>query len=548
MKALLQFIKPYLYILRKTVILYVCSTCILRVISLVTPYISGIYVDLLISRDSVNMILYFVLLIGIINIVNILFQYLTALIITRFNNSLSYEIYNNIFQKIFISKLSLFKDKDNSYLIDQINNDTNIIVTFCSDNISNLFLQILTIIMSGFIVFQADIFLCIIIFSLVPIYILTYLIFSKKLYSANLLFREESNKYYSKKAEQITKLEFIKKNAISVEMRERFRESFKFLYNIANNQVKTSYIFSNLSQFILIICYMCVIGIGGYKVMTKNLSIGFYTIINTYFSMIISSATYFLNLASLYQQVKVSVTRLNSILNFENEIYGDKNIDNLDNIQICNLSIAYSDNIVFKNLNYEFSKGKIYGLKGINGSGKTTLINSIIGLYGDMYDGDIFFNRISIKELDMPNIRRLKISFVEQNPEFLNLSIENYLTFGINLSDDNKKVQKELIEKFGVIELIDRAKDFVVNESGNNLSGGEKQKIALTRALSKPSFLTILDEPTSALDTESVNNLIQILTQQKLSKITIIVSHDERILNICDDILYLSNNRGENDK
>lgn len=140
MKALLQFIKPYLYILRKTVILYVCSTCILRVISLVTPYISGIYVDLLISRDSVNMILYFVLLIGIINIVNILFQYLTALIITRFNNSLSYEIYNNIFQKIFISKLSLFKDKDNSYLIDQINNDTNIIVTFCSDNISNLFL------------------------------------------------------------------------------------------------------------------------------------------------------------------------------------------------------------------------------------------------------------------------------------------------------------------------------------------------------------------------------------------------------------------------
>lgn len=128
---------------------------------------------------------------------------------------------------------------------------------------------------------------------------------------------------------------------------------------------------------------MFVIGIGGYKVLNDELSIGFFTIINTYFSMMINSTSYFLSLAGSFQDNKVSINRIRKIMDADNEIYGNNELYTLDQIKICNLSVKYNDYVVFDNLNYEFEKGKIYAICGHNGAGKTTLLNSIIGLYSD---------------------------------------------------------------------------------------------------------------------------------------------------------------------
>ncbi|MDY8025817.1 ATP-binding cassette domain-containing protein, partial [Paenibacillus polymyxa] len=170
-------------------------------------------------------------------------------------------------------------------------------------------------------------------------------------------------------------------------------------------------------------------------------------------------------------------------------------------------------------------------------------------LYSDLYTGEIAFNNCSIKDLDMLNMRRLKISYVEQNPEFLNLPIEEYLKFGITFSKETASNQNELINAFNLEEIITKSnlENIFINENGSNFSGGEKQKLSLIRALSKDSFLTILDEPTSALDSKSVSGLIEILTKQKSRRITIVVSHDQRLLAACDHILNIETQKERDD-
>jgi len=136
----------------------------------------------------------------------------------------------------------------------------------------------------------------------------------------------------------------------------------------------------------------------GYKVLTGKMTVGFLTIISTYFSMIISSATYFLNLAGNYQETKISVERINKIKNAESEIFGEIHLNSINKIQVKDFSIKYGEKIIINNFNVELEKGKIYAILGANGAGKTTLVNSIVGLYSDLYDGEILFDGISIKK------------------------------------------------------------------------------------------------------------------------------------------------------
>ena len=140
----------------------------------------------------------------------------------------------------------------------------------------------------------------------------------------------------------------------------------------------------------------------------------------------------------------------------------------------------------------------------------------------------------------MPLLRRQKISYVEQTPVMLNMPVKAFLNFGIEQSQSVAETQKMLIEMLEIDGLL--TKD--INENGSNLSGGEKQKLSIVRALSKESFLILLDEPTSALDKDSIEKLMTLLKQRKTQAIILLVSHDQKVLEQCDEVIDISDLRG----
>ncbi len=505
-------------------------------VGVVSPYLSGLYIDELIAGISFHSFVAFILIIAAANFLKIALRYLQSLVSTNLGQRMVHQINNILFQKIFTSNYAYYCNIDCAYYIDQINRDSNAVVNFLISNIFNFFLQAATIIASAVIVFQADKLLCVIILLLIPFYICTFLLNKNKMHTAKAALKQRLNQYASNCAEQINKLSYIKRNTLYHEMSERLTRSFNHLLSASLHSVSVDYLFTNLNQVVIILAYLCIIGIGGYKVTTGALSIGLFSVINTYFNMMISSVSYFVGIAGSYQDTKISFQRIQKILQTPDEDKGDLLPESIHQVEVKDFSLQYGSHVILNHCNVIFRAGCIYGLRGPNGTGKTTLLNALVGLFSGEISGHIYYDGISINQLDMPALRRKKISYIEQTPVLLNMSVRDYLHFGIEQNHAVSENQEHLLKVWDIDYLLDKE----MNENGSNFSGGEKQKLALVRALSKESSLILLDEPTSALDKPSVAKLIDLLQSIKSNTIIIVVSHDLDMLEHCDEVINLS--------
>ena len=505
-------------------------------VGVVSPYLSGLYIDELIAGISFHSFVAFILIIAAANFLKIALRYLQSLISTNLGQRMVHQINNILFQKIFTSNYAYYCNIDCAYYIDQINRDSNAVVNFLISNIFNFFLQAATIIASAVIVFQADKLLCVIILLLIPFYICTFLLNKNKMHTAKAALKQRLNQYASNCAEQINKLSYIKRNTLYHEMSERLTRSFNHLLSASLHSVSVGYLFTNLNQVVIILAYLCIIGIGGYKVTTGALSIGLFSVINTYFNMMISSVSYFVGIAGSYQDTKISFQRIQKILQTPDEDKGDLLPESIHQVEVKDFSLQYGSHVILNHCNVTFRTGCIYGLRGPNGTGKTTLLNALVGLFSGEISGHIYYDGISINQLDMPALRRKKISYIEQTPVLLNMSVRDYLHFGIEQNHAVSENQEHLLKVWDIDYLLDKE----MNENGSNFSGGEKQKLALVRALSKESSLILLDEPTSALDKSSTAKLIDLLQDMKSQAIIIVVSHDWDMLEHCDEVIDLA--------
>ena len=202
-------------------------------------------------------------------------------------------------------------------------------------------------------------------------------------------------------------------------------------------------------------------------------------------------------------------------------------------VDIKKLTKTFSDGSkklhVLKDINLQIDKGSIITIKGPSGSGKSTLL-SIIGTLENADSGELLINGISIQEnTNIDKLRNKSIGFVFQ---FHNLISELTLEENVSLPKMIAKEQlgkKELIELFEYFDLKDR-----MNSFPNDLSGGEKQRVAVMRAIINNPSIIIADEPTGNLDKENALKMMSLF--QKLNtekKLTIIIAtHDEDVFNI----------------
>lgn len=203
-------------------------------------------------------------------------------------------------------------------------------------------------------------------------------------------------------------------------------------------------------------------------------------------------------------------------------------------------TFKYNENedIVLKGVNLTIKKGEKIGIIGPSGSGKSTLINLIVGLIAD-FDGYIEIDGKKINENNIDSWRN-QISYVPQNVFIFDSNLKSNITFG----STNKEIKnlKEIVSKVKLNSFIrDRNLDEIeLGERANKISGGEKQRIALARALYKEASLIVIDEATNALDKKVEKEIFDII--YNLDNVSIIViSHEEHNLYGCNKIYELKN-------
>ena len=230
--------------------------------------------------------------------------------------------------------------------------------------------------------------------------------------------------------------------------------------------------------------------------------------------------------------------KIGEIIKAEDDINKKEIINQINEITISNLKFQYDDKVVLNDITHRFEKNKSYAIVGTSGSGKSTLLNILLGKHSD-YLGNISYNNTELRKISIDSLFEIS-SFVEQNVFVFDDSIINNITMYSNVDE---KLLNEAINKSGLSVLIDeKGSDYRCGENGCNLSGGEKQRISIARALVKKSQLLLLDEATSALDNETsssiTNNLLAI---ENTTKIMITHRLDGEILSKFDEIIVMKN-------
>lgn len=212
-------------------------------------------------------------------------------------------------------------------------------------------------------------------------------------------------------------------------------------------------------------------------------------------------------------------------------------------IELKNVSKTYKTKMeelnILKNINFKFNNGDFVSIQGKSGSGKTTLLN-ILGLLDIKSEGELYINSEKIEKQDLTKLRSENIGFVFQFHYLLNefTALENVMIPALNKKNaDKKEIEKRAKELLEMVGLSAR-----LNHKPNELSGGEKQRVSIARAMINSPELILADEPTGNLDYETsqlINNIFVELN--KKGQGIIIVTHSQELANLADYKYILKN-------
>ena len=222
--------------------------------------------------------------------------------------------------------------------------------------------------------------------------------------------------------------------------------------------------------------------------------------------------------------------RVLPVVDLKNEIKDDPNLPNL-NISNCkinfkNINFTYNktENIILNSINIEIKGGGMTALVGHSGAGKSTIMNLIPRFY-DCDSGDILIDDQSIYKTNINSLRK-NISLVSQETTLFDDTIKNNIAYA-KLDASESEIKKASEDSFAseFIEKLPNKYETIIGENGVRLSGGEKQRLSIARAMLKKSPIILLDEATSSLDAETENKIQNALTQLTKNKTTIVIAH-----------------------
>lgn len=292
--------------------------------------------------------------------------------------------------------------------------------------------------------------------------------------------------------------------------------------------------------------------LGGILIVKNSLTLGGLIAVYSLSLKLYSPINRIVILITSYKQTKGSLERAIELIEWKPKLQFDINYKLFENhktlndieIKFKNVNFHYLKNkCVLNNVDFEIKQGELVCLCGENGTGKTTIAKLILRLV-EPSRSIILINGKKYKEISI-NLLREKISYVPQQIYLFNCSIKDNILLGKNelFKDlENNSIIK-LLNLNSLVSRLNARWDTIVGDGGLALSGGEKQKIGIARALIKNPSLIIWDEPLTYLDNESKKNLFDIINFLKENnKTQLIITHDKSLFSITDKIFNLTKN------
>ncbi len=429
---------------------------------------------------------------------------------------------------------------------------TNILAFLIPNTINNFVLRLLNLNVNFFIFSLISLFLIITfpIATLITIVCAWFLIyfqnryFKPRLLESAKITNELSEKYNQKSYEVLLNTKGIKISNREKYFYDEYKKALEDYYKICRKTLFLNTIPPYITEpfiIILLLILLLIISVQNFTEPDKLIAS---------FAVIVSAI---FRLAPTISRIQVNINGINSALPLVNKLFEEYEALNIasvkdveekvftdfkSDIELRNINYEYDDNKpVLTNINLTIKKGEFIGIAGLSGAGKTTLVDIISGLFIPK-SGDIIVDGKSYKSTPP-----LKIGYIPQEISILNASIKDNVAFGSRDADDNK-----------IVEALKRAQlyDFIIQNykdgiyanpfvDSTGLSQGQKQRLAIARALYSDPDILILDEATSALDLKTEDEICHVLNSLKGEKTIIAIAHRISTIKAADRIIFIKN-------
>ncbi|WP_275542613.1 ABC transporter ATP-binding protein [Clostridium perfringens] len=448
----------------------------------------------------------------------------------------------NIFRKIVEKDINDFNKENSAQYISMLTNDMNIIETDYFNSVFNIIFNSVRLFLGSIVIINLNIYIALSVFVMGAVSLLIPIIFNKKISKFKKNYSDKLAIFTTKIKDIFSGFEVIKSFNIENKINKEFQEyncmveSSKYTFLKKNSIVE---ILTNLSGFLVFFTALC---IATYLVMDDKMTFGSLIASVQLMNNIINPIAIISVLFNKVKSVKLIEEKIEKVTTnlYEDRTFVEKEDFN-NSIRFNNVSFKYIDEKnVLNNISFELKKGNKYAIVGTSGSGKSTIIKLLLNYYND-FDGEITIDNISSKDIKPSSLYKM-ISIIHQNVFMFDGSIKDNITLFENF--DELKVE-EAIKFSGLNSLVnslDNGYNSSVGENGQNISGGEKQRIAIARSIIRKTPILVLDEATSSLDNETGYNIENsILSIPKLTCLVITHKLIKDLLIKYDGIIVIQN-------
>ncbi len=539
----ISVIKPY----RRRITFILFCIFFSNLLSLALPWSIKVLVDRILPSKNDFMLGVLILGLGLVLLVRTFLNFLRKRQSAVLGEMIVYELRAEIFKHLKKISLQSLKHLTPAQILTRISADTESIRMFISSDLAEFVYGIFSI---GFIVCVLawiNIRLTIVAIAGLPFFAVFYFNMLPRLRDGYKLLKSRTADMVSNINEILSGMPVVRVfSAFAYEYRKFLKVQRNILKNAKATHTLNALLWSGI-DFFSSIAIVCILWIGGMDVIKGRMSVGELIAFYSYLGMLFSPLIRLVVINSSYQEASAAFGRINDIFAISDEVkpvsYPVRLSPLMGRVEFKGVYFAYQKGrYVLDNINFSVEQGEVVAIVGATGAGKTTLINLLLRFY-DPSEGEIFIDGYNLKQIDLDSYRK-QIAVVLQDDYLFSGRIIDNIRYGKRTATFSEL--QDAVKIAQAHEFISAMNDgyfSYIGERGIGLSAGQRQRIAIARAIIRDPAMLILDEATSAVDAITENAIQQAISRKMTGKTVFVIAHRFSTIMDADKIIVLNRGR-----
>ncbi|WP_090750614.1 ABC transporter ATP-binding protein [Mesobacillus persicus] len=512
-------------------------------LSLAAPYLIGMIIDEYIIPKDVDGTIRFLFVLGAVYIAAALFTWLQTYMMVRVSLLTIQKLRQDLFNKFLTLSLKFFDKRSHGDLMSRVTNDLDSLNNALSQSVIQIFSSVLMVTGVAIAMFSLNWMLAIVTLLIIPLMIYT----TKKIItysSSNFIKRQrdlgELNGFIE---EAISGNEVITLFGQEEKIFTKFSGVNERLRSSATAADTVSGFLGPVNNFINNLGLALVIAVGAVMTVQGMATVGIIAAFVTYSRQFFRPINQLSSLLNMFQSAIAGAERVFEVMDEAPDVIDKKNARTVDrfrgNVEFSHVHFHYEEGKpILKNINFQAKAGETIALVGPTGSGKTTIINLMMRFY-DVSAGKITIDGHNIRDYKLSELRK-KIGVVLQDTFLFSGTIMENIRYGrLDATDEEVIAAAQLASAHNFIKHLPKSYQTSLTSGGSNLSQGQRQLLAIARAILADSDLLILDEATSSIDTRTEIEIQKGMSKLMEGRTSFVIAHRLKTIENADKILVI---------